>query len=373
MNHRRFRPDVVPDQRGDHRNQHHGRDEDRRNLVGKPPYGRFGSLGLLNQFNDLRQGRFTAHAGGLVDNRTVGVQRAGGHLITLRFADRHGLTGKHAFVDAGRAFGNHAIHRQLFARADPDMITLANLFHREILLFTVADYPRGFRPQVQQTTHCLRGFALGPQLQSLTQVDQADNHRRRLKIDMAGHFRQRPRDTCHDNGIEPGGAGTQCNQGVHVGIVVPECLPGASVEMPAGGGHHDQGQHAQAEPGALVGVGHHHGAEPHAPDHQPEPEAQADGHLHQQCLVLLAVFLLFTIIGLVFILDDAGAVAGTLNRFNQSVGTGSAGSRGSVIGQVHVGMADTGNRHQGFFNGVDARRAGRTGYRQMNLLVRARC
>jgi len=42
---------------------------------------------------------------------------------------------------------------------------------------------------------------------------------------------------------------------------------------------------------------------------------------------------------------------------------------GGVVGQVHVGMGDTADRLQGFFDAADARRAGGAGDRQLNAVV----
>ncbi len=107
----------------------------------------------------------------------MGVDGAGGHFVALALADRHGLAGEHAFINAGAAFGNLPVHREFFTRTNADMITRPNLFHRQILLLAITDYAGGFCSQVQQPTHGFRGLALGAKLQCLPQIDQADNHR----------------------------------------------------------------------------------------------------------------------------------------------------------------------------------------------------
>ena len=373
MNHRRFRPDVVPDQRRDNSNQHHGGHEHRRNLVRKPSNGRLRALGFFHQLDDLSQRSVTANPGGLVDNGTTGVEGAGRHLIAFRFAHRHGLTGEHALINASRAFGNHAIDRQFLTGSYPDVVALENLLYRNVLLFTIPNHPRGFRPQVQQPAHRLRCLAFGPKLQGLTQVDQADDHRRGLKVDMASHLRQRAGNTGDDNGIKPGGAGTQGNQGVHVGVMVPECLPSTSVEVSSGSDHYPKSENAQVQPGELIGIRHHHGVETHAVDHQPKTQAQTHGHLYQQCLVLLPVFLLLACVRFVLVLDHAGAITGIFYCLHQRLGIGITRGRGGIVRQVHMGMADTGDRHQGLLNGVYTGRTGSTGHGQMNLPVRTGC
>ena len=146
MHHRRLRPDVVPDQRRHYGNQHHRGHEHGRNLVRQPPDGRLGALGFLHQLDDLRQRGLAAYPGGFIDNGAVGVQGTGGDLIAFTLAHRHGLTGQHAFINAGGALGNHPVYRQLLARAHPDAIAFLHVFHRNVLLLAIADHPGGLCP-----------------------------------------------------------------------------------------------------------------------------------------------------------------------------------------------------------------------------------
>src|SRR5690554_791965 len=99
--------------------------------------------------------------------------------------------------------------------------------------------------------------------------------------------------------------------------MVFERLPGPGIEMPASGNHHPQGENTQIDPGKLIGLGHHHRPEAHAPDHQPKAQPQADGHLHQQHLVLLLVLFLLAIVCRIRVFNHPGAIAGTLHRINQ--------------------------------------------------------
>ena len=368
VHHRRFRPDVVPDQRRKDRNDHHCGYEHRRDLVRQTPDGGFGTLGFFYQPDDLRQGRLTADPGGFVDDRAVSVQRACGHLVPLGLAHRHRFTGQHALVHPAAALADEAIDRNLLAGTDPDPVALAHLFHRDVLLLTVPDHPGGLRPQIQQPAHRLRSLAFGAQLQCLTQVDQTDDHRRCLEIHMPGHFRQQLRHTGHDDGIQPGGTGADGNQGIHIGVVMPERLPGPGVKVPAGGGHDNDRQHPEPQPGSLVRLGHHHRPEPHAPDHQTQPQGQTHRHLDQQGAVLLAILRLLALIGLVGVLDHTGAIAGALDGLDQCIRVRIPGGRRGVVCQVHVGVGNPGYRHHRLLDGIHTGGAGGTADRQTDLV-----
>ena len=299
----------------------------------------------------------------------MGVDGAGGHFVALALADRHGLAGEHAFINAGAAFGNLPVHREFFTRTNADMITRPNLFHRQILLLAITDYAGGFCSQVQQPTHGFRGLALGAKLQCLPQIDQADNHRRRLKIHVPCHFRQCIRDAGYRHGIDPGSAGPQGDQRIHVGIVVPERFPRAGEKVTTGDGHDAQGDHAKGQPDRLVLAGHHHGAEIHAPDHQAETESQTDSHLHQQGLVLLTILLLLAVVRRVRVFDLAGSIAGAFHRPDQSLRVRMPGCCGSSVSQVHVSAGDAVHRLQGALNRIHAGGTVGAGNGQLNLAV----
>ena len=186
---------------------------------------------------------------------------------------------------------------------------------------------------------------------------------------MPRHLRQRLRHTGHHHRIEPGGTGTQGNQRVHIGVMVFERLPGPGIEMPAGGNHHPQGENTQVDPGKLIGLGHHHRPEAHAPDHQPKAQPQADGHLHQQHLVLLLVLFLLAIVCRIRVFNHPGAVTGALHRINQRLRIHTSAGGGSIVRQVHMGMGYPGHRHQGFLDRIHTRRTGRPGHRQHHRIA----
>ena len=151
--------------------------------------------------------------------------------------------------------------------------------------------------------------------------------------------------------------------------MVPERLPGTGEEMPAGGSHDQQGKSAEPKPEALIGFGHHHGAEPHAPDHQANAQGQTHRHLDQKGTIEGAVLLLPALVGLIFILNDPGAIAGALDSPDQCLWVGMAGRGGGIIGQIHVRPGYPGYRIQRLFDGAHTGSAGGPAYRQGNLIA----
>ncbi len=369
MRERRLRAQIEPDQGGGHRDQHDGGHEHRRHLVRQPPDRRLGALGFFHQLDDPRQGGVRAHPGGPVDQRAALVQGTGGDAVAGALGHRHRLAGEHGFVQPAAAFFHFAVHGDFLARAHPHAVAGHHLFHRNVLFAAVTQHAGGFGAQVEQAFDGGAGLAPGAHFQGQAQADQADDHGAGFEIDMAGRFRHQPRRQHHHHGVQPGGAGAQRDQRVHVGVVVAQRLPGADEERPSGHRQHRQGDHAHRQPGGLAPGArlHRHAAAEQAPQHQRCAHAQAVAGVAQQLPVVGLLALLPFLVGAARVLDHAGAVAGAFHRADQIPRCRPAAYPGAVVGQVHARLADAGHAAQGGFDAANAGGAGGAGDRKLDV------
>jgi len=363
MGEARLRTHVEPHQRGSDGDQHDGGNKNGRHLIRQAANGGLAALGFFDQCNNPGQRSVLTDGRGRVEQGATFVEGAGADRVSRCLVYRHGLAGEHGFIDAAFAFLDGTVHGNFFTGANAQGVAVLHLLHRDVLFHfflirAIADHAGGFGAQVQQPFYCGAGLAASANLQCLAEIDQADDHGAGFEIHMPGGFWQGTRQQDHHHGVQPGGTSAQCNQGVHVGVMITEGFPGADKKMPAGGSEYGEGGNADAQPYPLADFpgANHHVATEQAPGHQRHAQAEPQPHVPQQLAVVCPLFGFLLIV--VIVTGFTGAISSVFHRLNQGVGAGGAGDLSGAVGKVHVRAVDAGCATQRAFNGAHAGRAG---------------
>ena len=192
---------------------------------------------------------------------------------------------------------------------------------------------------------------------------------------MAGRGGNHVRPQDHHHGIQPCGAGTKRDQGVHVGGAVPERLPCAQVEMPAGERHDAQGQQSDRQPAHLLVPGMHaHVAAENPVQHHRHAHAKTQPGMAQQAVVMRPVRLFLLVEpGCVVGCDGLRIVTGISDGKDQGVCPHVTGHADDSLGEIHLRRLHPRNLAQGGLDLGDAARASRAHDVQIpNLFPRQR-
>ena len=218
-----------PAAEGQQRDRDYGRYEDRRYPVGKPLNRRLRALRLLDHADDAGQHGLTADAGRTAVQQATAIDRRSKDWVALAFCDRQALAGQHRFVQPGFPVDDLAVDRNGVARPHDEVAARRQPGDRHLLQPPFPLDPGGRRLQTQQCFDRRAGACLGPGLEQLAKQDQRDDRRRRLEV----HMMVRQARRGHHRTEQPGDAGAEGDQDVHVGRAAPERRPGATIEAPA--------------------------------------------------------------------------------------------------------------------------------------------
>ena len=131
--------------------------------------------GLLDQMDQLGQGRIVPGIGHADMQQAVAVDRAREHLVVPRLIARHGLARDGALVHGRFALDDDAIRRNALAGAHDDDVIRQEVFYVDFDLGTVLQYPRVMRELVDEPVDRALRSPGGPGLQAL--AEQHDEHR----------------------------------------------------------------------------------------------------------------------------------------------------------------------------------------------------
>ena len=149
--------DEIPDQEGDDRNHHNGRNEPGGDLVGQRLDRCARPLGVGHHPDDLRQHRVAADPLGTHQQAPRAVHGCSGDLVPRDLLDRHRLAADHRFIDGTATLDNDAVNRDLFARPDAQHVVHMDMLERDVLLYVSAHTARGLRSKAQQRPDRLAG------------------------------------------------------------------------------------------------------------------------------------------------------------------------------------------------------------------------
>jgi len=126
------------------------------------------------------------------------------------------------------------VYCQALTRPHAQGLVKPDLFDRDILLDTIAYHAGSFRLQPNQALNRFRGFTPCAHFQRGTEIDQRDDNSRRFEVSVLRHRRHQHRVSHYYHRIQPRGTGTQCNQGVHIGIMIFCRFPRTGEKMTPG-------------------------------------------------------------------------------------------------------------------------------------------
>ena len=202
-----------PDGKGDGGESQHDGDKDGAGAVGQPLHGSARGLRLLNHAGDLRQHRGLAEGLRAADDGAVVVERAGEN-AAAGFAGLGGrFAGEHRFVHGGAAFEDGCVDGKAFAGEDEDAVAGLNFGEGDNGLNAVEDAACGNGTQAGERVEGGQGAAFGASFERFAEEQKADDEQNRVKVDLAA-------GSGADGGIGgpgKGHAGSQADQGVHVG------------------------------------------------------------------------------------------------------------------------------------------------------------
>ncbi len=226
MGQRRFRTKIEPGHKAE--DGHH--DDDRhkvaRHHISHALDGRFRALGVLHQLDDLGQGGILTHFGRPEAERARLVDRRPDDLVSRLFGHWQTLSSDHTLVHRAATLSDHAIHRHLFAGPHDHYVAHQHLFHGDVHLLAIPYHSRRLGLQAHQLLDGLVGLAFGARLQHLAQQDEGDDDGRGVKVHLAQVLGEQSGDKSGGDGVDVSRAGTQGDQGVHIGRPVAEGAPG---------------------------------------------------------------------------------------------------------------------------------------------------
>ena len=135
--HRHPRPQGDQGDHQHHRHKHFG------HFVHQALNGRFGSLCVFDQSDDVREHGFVAHGRHAHEHTPFAIDRPACQSRTRCLGHGQGLSGQHGFVHLGLAFDQFAIQRKTLTGPHHDPVAHQDFVHRHID-FAIFTQPMGF-------------------------------------------------------------------------------------------------------------------------------------------------------------------------------------------------------------------------------------
>ena len=159
------------------RRHHHGWNKVRSGAIREPLHWRAAALRFAHELHDLRKRGFAAHALRFHDEAAAGIQRAASDRVTGALFDGHRFARDHRFIHRARAFANHAVHGNAFARADAQPVAAIHLIERHVFFSAICrDEMRLLRREIQQRADRSASSLPRAQFQYLTKQHECRDH-----------------------------------------------------------------------------------------------------------------------------------------------------------------------------------------------------
>ena len=179
---RRFRSQQQPENKCGQRYPADRRHKDGRDPVGQALDGGLGTLSFLHQANNLGQGGIRPNPGYPEPEEAGAVQGSTVNRLARLLVYRHTLAGKHGLIHHRPAFNYLAVHRDFLSGTHQGHIVHHHIVHRHLQLLPVPQHLGGIGLQPDEPPDGLGGLTPGPRFQKTAQQYQADNQRRRIKV-----------------------------------------------------------------------------------------------------------------------------------------------------------------------------------------------
>src|SRR5437867_6941143 len=215
-------------ERGDShdRGDEHGRHPVREALDGGPR-----RLGVLDELDDLAQGRVRPDARRSDPQQSCLVDRCANSRVPdlLLHGDR--LARDHRLVDCGHSPHDDPVNRDALPRSDDDEIVHLDLLDRNLLFLIVPNHAGRPRCEVHELPDRVARLPLRDLLEVLAEEDEADDDRRSVVVrPLLGEVDAGEREERHDRAVRPCGGRTDGNEDVHVRALVANRIDEAAVE-----------------------------------------------------------------------------------------------------------------------------------------------
>ena len=288
--------------------------------------------------------------------------------IARRLYDGNALTREHRFVDFTDSVPDPSVEGHAGAGPYQYTVTRLHLGQRHRHGSVRSEQLGFFRCKVEQRPQRPGGAALRPRFHRLAEYDQRDHHRNRLieRPSAAGW----KKSGCQQDGrrVEPGGAGAQSHQGVHVGGPPAGGGPAPDEEPPAHVQEDRQCEDARKPPCRTQNLGSRHRK---SRDHLPVPDEHdrdAAGHADPEPTHEIPMFRLALLVAgaLRFhrfparFRNHFGRVADPLHGIQERGFRGRSRLHrhtGGFVNEVDLRFGDALHPREGAFNRGNARRA----------------
>ncbi len=250
----RLGAEIIPDCKGGYGNGNNHRHKVTGHLISQFLDRRSAALSIGHHLHYLGKEGVAANFFRPHSDCAGGIDRGADHLILRLFFYRNRFTRDHRFIHRAGTIDYSAVHRDLFARPDPEHIADLNVFQGNVYFAAVLiDLSCRFRSQPQERLDGGAGLAAGLEFHHLPQQDQGDDHRRRLVINThttihtAHGGRKDFRKQGADHAVAIGHGHPEAYQGEHIETSIDHRLHGPHIKDPAGPKHH-RGRQNQFQP-----------------------------------------------------------------------------------------------------------------------------
>ncbi len=249
---RRFRADKQPDDHGQRRHAHHGRNEPHRDSIDEPLDRQLGGLSRFDHSNDLRQHRVFANGSRAKRKGAGAIHGPAHHTVALCLLNRDRFTGHHAFVDVALPLLHDTVHRDTFTGPHMHDVAGCKFCDRPLHDLAAALDPSGLGLQPDQPRNGGAGATLGPGFKQPAQKYQCHDHPGGFEIDGARRVRQQRGKESRHGRITPGREGPKRHKAVHVRRASQQRRDANRKEPAAGPDQHERRQDELYRPGRLL-------------------------------------------------------------------------------------------------------------------------
>ncbi len=176
--------DEIPAQAGDERDAHHDRHEVEADPIGQRADRRLAALGLADHSDDPSQHRIAAGLSGFDAQHPGLIERAAEDAVFYIFLHRQALAGEHRLIQRRTAPHDRAVDRDALAGPDQQDIARLDFIGGNGSLGIALDQGGGVRGELHQLGDRIGGVKLRARFEIFTQVDQRDQHPRRLEVEI---------------------------------------------------------------------------------------------------------------------------------------------------------------------------------------------
>src|SRR5438093_34970 len=220
-----------PEEKRERGDSHDRGDENGGHAIREALDRRARSLGVLDEFDDLVQGRVRTDARGPDSDQTGAVDRRADYGISDLLLDRDRFSRDHRFVNRRESAHNHPVDCDPLSRSHDEEIVNLDELDRDLFLLSIPNDPCRPWGQVHQLADRVARLSLRNLLEVLAEEDEADDHRGGVVVrPLVREADAEDGEECHHCAVGPRSGGADRNEDIHVRTAVANRVEEAAVE-----------------------------------------------------------------------------------------------------------------------------------------------